>query len=131
MRHQVRCETPYPMHGANFVPPSELDLLPSHTRKENLHHLAFTRRQMGRFLITQTFRDLDRNQVVMPIDQHVQLHEDYGAPRLPRIEDIMDVIDEAYQTGEQLRYGSAHAPIYKPITPGLIINCGIEYGLMK
>lgn len=129
-RHQVRCETPYPMIGAHFVPVDELGLLPSHKHKENNHHYAFSARSMGRLLVTQTFRDLDRNQVITPIDTHSELHNTYGQPLLPSIREILDVIDEAYQEGESLRYGTAHSPIYRPITTELMTQLGQEYGAL-
>lgn len=120
----------YPMRGGAFVPVEELGYLLYPTKKENNHHLAHFASVFGKFVVSQCFRDLDRNQVIMPMAQHERLHSDWDQPIMPSFHDMMEVIDEACQQGEFLRYGSAHAPIYKPITPSLMVQCGIEYGLM-
>lgn len=111
----------YPMEWAGFVPVDELALPGSHLNLENKysynnHHLVFPMRKMARLLITQTFRDLERNQVIMPKDQHQTLHDLYGPPELPGILALMDVIGEAWQKGEQLRYGSAWNPTFEPLS---------------
>lgn len=123
----------YPMRGGLFVPPTELDLPPSRldlTRKKNVnnHHLSFTARQMGRLLITQTFRDLERNQVLLPVDVHDHLHQVYDPPELPDLTIVFDAIDDAYQNNERLRYGAAHHPLYKPISLALVNAIAVEYG---
>jgi hypothetical protein len=120
------------MRGNVFVPPSELILPVSQLDLEdeyslNNHHLAFTRRQMSRLAITQTFRDLDRNQIVLPKDVHSDLHKVYGPPKLPSLYEVMDAIDDAFHAGEMLRYGSANNPTYQPITPELMSALGFEY----
>ena len=127
---------PYPARGAYPVDPLELglpatDLDISLNSNVNNHHLWWTARSMGRLLITQTLRDLDANQRVMPIDTHKVLHYIYGPPEMPDIHDVMDVIDEAYETHQLLRYGSALSPKYRSITSVLYRQIQEEYNQMN
>lgn len=123
----MSAERPYPLDGAQPVPYecTPLGRLDSryNLNKEtsfNNHHYIFTARKMGNLAITQTWRDLAKNQVVMPKDIHSELHQMYDPPEVPDLRQIYDYVDLAYMNGEMLRYGSARAPIYKPISHNLM-----------
>lgn len=97
----------YPTRNGIAVPVSEL-ALPS-TRLDlsqeyttNNHHLEFSRRNMGRFLITQTLRDLQLMQEQMPVDVHAYLHKIYEPPEFPSIKQAMSRVILAIERGEQL-----------------------------
>ena len=89
----------------------ELDLQPSHLKKrpenQSLHHYHWSARRMSRLLISQTLRDLENEQVFMQNDQHnlgqTALHSIYDMPKLPTLNQMMDRLDEAKQTKEQMR----------------------------
>ena len=98
----------YPTVRGIAVPTSELNLPESRldlSKPEsfNTHHLEFQRRNIGRFIITQTLRDLEGMQEIMPRDVHQALHERYGEPEFPTIQQAMARISLAYDTGEQMR----------------------------
>lgn len=123
----------YPTVNGFPVHPLELDL-PAPRFNEgrqidfNNHHLAFTARRMGQLVLTQTMRDLDEFQLVMPKETHAILHDRYEPPRhIPTLYDLMNHIDDAFEAGKLLRYGSAHNPMYKTITPALLRACKDEY----
>ena len=86
------------------LPPSELDL--SNPINLSNHHYNFTARYMGRLLITQTSRDLEFQQEMLPNDRHnlgkLALHYLYEPPEPPTILQAMDRLDIARQTGERM-----------------------------
>lgn len=104
------------------VDPSELDLPvtmlnPDRQESYNNHHMCWTARRMGLLAITQTWRDMAKNQHVLPRDVHAVFHDRYDPPKdLPDLTALMDEIDEAYQTGALLRFGSASTPSYNVIS---------------
>lgn len=131
-----RLQREYPNINGFPVRPHELELPPSMLdtdRQEswNNHHLCFTASKMARFVLTQTWRDLDKNQVQMPKDTHAVLHDRYTEYSIPTPTDLMDEIDEAWQTGEALRYGSAAHPTYRQISEDLIRRIHSEYNQLN
>lgn len=99
-------QVPYPTGERNFiVSPGQLDLPPSaNPERTNNHHLYWPFKQMGRILITQYFRDLEHNQLEMPVDQHNALHARYGpSAKLPSLEDMVEQIEIAHEIGEPLK----------------------------
>lgn len=101
-------ERPYPTTERHFViPPNELNLpettLPDTPENRNNHHLYWEYRKLGRFLITKTFRDLEHNQLEMPRDIHTVLHQRFGPPELPSLEDMVEQIEMAHVLGENLK----------------------------
>ncbi len=119
------------------VHPYELDLpAPRYNEGKqmefNNHHFCWTRQKMGLFVLTQTMRDMDENQLVMSKDVHFTLHDRYDPPKdVPTPYDLMDYVDDSFAQGKLLRYGSASNPIYKTITPQLRRACMDEYGQLK
>lgn len=98
----------YPTRNGISVPLSELSLPPSRLdleRPENFnnHHNEWERRAMGRFCITQTLRDLERHQYILPKDTHRYIHGVYSPPKFPTLEQAMAEVDAAYQNGEMMR----------------------------
>ena len=113
-------ERVYPTIKGVGVSPFELVTRDSHldlenTRNWNNHHVGFTARNFAGLALFQTFRDLERHQFITPLDIHSEAHRLYAPPVMPTIKEAMDVIVEAYDAGERLRYGSALNPIYKPL----------------
>lgn len=103
----------------------ELDLRPSQLdlrRPESfsLHHKQFTARRMARLLITQTVRDLEFEQELVPRDQHNQgrqaLHSIYCPPEPASLIQYMDRLDVARQTGERMRIRANGMYIFQDIS---------------
>lgn len=97
----------YPTRGGISIPSSELEL--PETRLDlsqnfttNNHHMEWSRRNMGRFLITQTLRDLTLMQEELPIDVHAYLHKIYEPPQFPTIKQAMSRVVLARARGETL-----------------------------
>lgn len=118
----TRLAREYPNVNGFPVSPGELELPPTMLNPErqdsyNNHHLCWTARRMGEFVITQTWRDLAKNQAILPKDIHAVLHDRYEPPKhLPDLTDLMDEIDACYQSQSLLRYGSAANPTYNVIS---------------
>jgi len=126
----------YPTRNGISIPIHEIELPPTHFERPELHsnnhHNMWGRKTMGRTAITQTLRDLDRLQFVMPVDVHNSLHQLYAPPEKPTLRQAMDEIDEAYQLGETLKiYNLAtHKYEYHPITPERLDLLKIEYNAL-
>jgi hypothetical protein len=116
-------ERAYPTENGLPLSTSEIRLPASHLNPElrasyNNHHLEFTRRAMGRLLITKTLRDLEFMQEDMLRDAHAELHRIFSPPEAPTLLQAMDRIDVAVETGEHLKvYDLAqHRYFYQPIS---------------
>ena len=107
------------------LPESHLDL--SNDRNWNNHHQAFAARAFGSLALFQTFRDLERHQFIMPVDQHDTLHRLYGPPKMPTIKEAMDVVVEAYEGSERLRRGSAGNPTFQMIGLDVLHRVSQDY----
>lgn len=134
---KINIERPYPTINGFPVSPYELELPKSRfettsSREVNNHHLCFTKRKMGLLAITQVWRDLDENQVVLPIDTHAVLHSLFSPPKeLPDLLDLVDHLEEAYEVGKMLKTGSANFPTYTLISPELRSEYLREYGELR
>jgi len=122
----------YPTRNGVAISPYELSFSPSRLDLSNeynfnLHHAEFTRREFGRFALLDTFRSLSSNQYILPIDTHAELHRLYNPPDLPTPEQAMDRIQQAVDSGEPLRYGSALHPEYRPIGKEILRLINREY----
>lgn len=119
-----------------YVSPQELELPPTMldpTKPEswNNHHFYHYARTFGQFVMTQTLRDLNSGQFQMPKDIHAIYHDRYSPAPKPALVDMMDKLDEAFQTQEPLRYGSANNPTYSLITPPLMRIINQEYNILN
>lgn len=113
------------------LPPSELDLSIPHNF--NNHHHEWTRRRMGDFAITQTLRDLERHQSVMPRDVHDWLHRAYDPPVFPTVEQAMREVMDAYDNNELLK---VYLPeegryVFHPISSIHIKTLEAEYNALR
>lgn len=98
----------YPTRNGISIPVHELELPESSLNLErpenyNNHHAEWQRRQMGRFAITQTLRDLERHQFLLPRDVHQELHKMYEPPRFPTLREALDEVEEAYAKDETMQ----------------------------
>lgn len=60
---------------------------------------------MGQTASLQVLRDLEDSQTVMPKDVHHIYHKRYSPPPLPKPEEVMQRLDDAYHAEELLQYG--------------------------
>ena len=125
----------YPTREGMPVPVREIELPPTqHERAEpsniDNHHLLYTRKKFGQFILSQLTRDLDEYQHVMFRDQHEALHRRYEDMYLPTPRQMMDRVDQAYQNNELLRLGPAMHPVYAEITDEQYQIAKKEYGIM-
>lgn len=102
----------WPIHPRELdLPKTNLD--PADIYSFNNHHRFWTARHCARFVISQTLRDLEDSQVVMPKDVHKAYHDRYEPAPLPDLHEVMERLDDAYHAEELLRYGSAREPQYQ------------------
>lgn len=115
-----------PLHELE-LPETRLDI----NRPENLnnHHNEWQRRDMGRFAITQTLRDLTRHQFLLPKDVHQDLHRLYEPPKFPTLQQALDEVEEAYQSQETLQVYLIDQKRYEqfPISDNLMQKLHKEY----
>ena len=107
------------------LPESHLDL--SREQSWNNHHNGWEARTFGSLALLQTFRDLERHQFLMPIDQHDILHRLYAPPVIPTMQEAMFVVSEAYDASERLRTGSARNPVYYTIGNDVMRRVTLDY----
>lgn len=119
-------ELPYPTRKGVAVNPLELDL-PEFEGSCNNHHTEFTARNFGGLLLFQTFRDLERHQVALPVLTHNELHRRYAPPEMPTVGQAMNTVMEAWDAAESLRIGSAGRFELIPVTLSLIKKIKKEY----
>ena len=81
---------------------------------------------MGKLVVTQTLRDLEAYQDVMPIDQHDWIHHEYEAPQI-ELQSAFDRVMQAYDLNERLRLGPAWKPTYKAISDERLTRIKQEY----
>jgi len=111
------------------LPESDLDL--SREQNWNNHHNGWEARAFGSLALLQTFRDLERHQFLMPVDQHDTLHRLYSPPAMPTIEQAMNIVVEAHDAGERLRTGSARNPVFKSLTKDVLRRVSNDYSLLR
>ena len=125
----------YPTRNGITIPPSELELPPSRLdlSKEhswNNHHRQWERKKYGRCLIYQTLRNLDRLQVVMPVDVHNALHDIYSPPKMPTLKQASNEIMEAWGEMEGIRiyHGKEKGYVERDIPFEVIVDIRRNYG---
>lgn len=126
----------YPTRDGMPIPTSELLLPPSNldtSRPEsfNTHHRAFTARSFGRFLITQTLRDLKSMQDIMPMDVHTELHRQYEPPQFPTIEQAIGRVGLAYESAEPMRIRVSGSWLEHPISDVHFRQMELEYDRIR
>ena len=104
----------YPTRNGIPVHPEELGYHSNPEVYQENHHLAFTRREMSKLAITQTFRDLNSMQVPLPKEPHRELHRLYLPPQIG-LKEAYEYVWQAYEHTEQLRYGSIRSVQYKDL----------------
>jgi len=95
----------------------------------NNHHQAFYKREFAKTAITQTFRDLENMQTMLPRIAHDRLHRNYVGISIPPIENMIERIEEAKENSERLKiYNVANGCYeYSSITEGLWASLMQEY----
>ena len=95
---------PYPVNERGFpVPVEELNLPQIENGVENWHHMNYYARTFGRFVISQTLRDLEGFQTKLPFLTHEYLHKLYGGILLPPFNNMIERIEQGQAEGEQMR----------------------------
>ena len=97
-------QRPYPVNERGFpIPVDELNLPNLVSDFENNHHLNYYARSFGRFVISDTFRNLESFQTMMPAKTHELLHQRYSGIQLPRFDHMIERIEQAKEEGEHLK----------------------------
>lgn len=120
----------YPTREGIPISPEELGYYSEPEVYQENHHLCFTRREMGRFAVTQTLRDLDTMQFQLPKSQHTHLHRLYLPPEVD-LERAYEYVREAYDHQEQLRYGSAKNFKHHDLTEELMAKIDQEFSSIR
>ena len=86
----------YPVRNGLAIPTEELgfERVPHQRRLTTNHHSYFCREQYKDSRVKQIFRGLLPHVVTLSISDHMELHERYSAPIMPRDGLMIDVIDE-------------------------------------
>lgn len=123
----------YPTRNGIAIPVWDLALPPARGRERNNHHLEFTAKALGRTAVTQALRDLERLQVVLPVNQHNWIHDTYGPPEFPTEEQAALEVIRAYDQGEQFKIYNRQCHWYdrQDIPPELIDGFIATYGLRR
>ena len=83
-----------------IVPPSELGFVAptveqlATRRQATIHHGYWERARYNDVRFRSIFRNLVTNTFPLLADQHLQLHEDFDAPKRPRDDMMVEVIDD-------------------------------------
>ncbi len=117
----------YPTHNGVAIPSCEIDLPRSSESEYNNHHLAWTAANFSRSAIFQTFRDLESNQEMLPIDTHTYIHQTYDPPAMPTVRQALERIESAKDQGENLKFRSWGGYALQQITDEMMNICLEEY----
>jgi hypothetical protein len=110
---------PYPTDEFGFAyHPKELGLFDFTTGEtKNNHHLNYFARDFGRLAISKTFRDLETQQVQMPISEHDKLHRLFTGIQVPQLPFMLTAIEVAREQGRKMKiYIPGQGYVYNPIT---------------
>ena len=129
MKHGRMAEKkPYPVDERGFpVPVEELNLPQIVNGVENWHHGNYYASLFGRFVISQTLRDLEGFQTKLPFLTHEYLHKLYGGILLPPFNNMIERIEQGQAEGEQMRIRLSGGYVYHPITDIHIKTLHAEY----
>lgn len=115
-------QRPYPVDKYGFpIPVKELGLFDFTVKDErNNHHMNFFAREFGRLAIAQAFRDLETQQIVMPVTEHNKLHQMFTGIEVPRLTFMLTALEFARERDQQLKvhepgHGYTHQRITAPM----------------
>lgn len=111
-------QKPYPVDNYGFpIDPHELGLFAFNTGEtENNHHKAWQARKFGGLAISQTFRNLESEQTLMPISEHNRLHRLFSGIELPPLVNMLDRIETEMLLENNLKIRTDRGYVYHPIT---------------
>ncbi len=132
----------YPTIYGVPISPIELGFTPDQSnlnieaqRNWNLHHSAWTRKMFGKNVLYLTFRQLENNQLYLPVDVHDTLHQEYEPPTMPTPKQAINEIERAMDAGERLRIRQPAKKIGKyvmaSITNETFERCKSSYDSLK
>ena len=125
-------QRPYPVNERGFpVPVEELQLPQILNGVENNHHMNYYARLFGRFAISETFRNLESFQVMMPFHTHEELHKRYSGIQLPSFNSMVDRIEQAQQDGEQMKIRALGGYVRHRITDVHLKTLYAEYNTIN
>lgn len=105
----------------------ETNLNPDKDKNYNNHHSEWTARRFGRSILFQVFRDLEANQIYLPLDVHAWLHERYDPPLMPEPYEAMDRIEQAFCENEKLHIKGNKGYVLRPLDLSLFQQCDRDY----
>lgn len=86
----------WPTRNGLALPVQELgfDVVPHERRTTSQHHLFFERRMYQDSRLHTVFRGLISNVYTMPNQQHLTLHREFSAPKMPTDIQMIDCLEE-------------------------------------
>lgn len=125
-------ERTFPTINGVAVSPMDIWLPPSNlnTEKEknfNNHHAEWTAKRFGRSILFQVFRDLESNQMYLPIDVHAWIHENYAPPKMPEPFEAMEEIEEAFCGCKNLHIKRTGGYILRLLDLSVYQQCELDY----
>ncbi len=120
----------YPTRHGLAVHTAELGLQPDcavNERNINNHHLQFTKCEYMGSIILVALRSLDERQDILPVAVHDYLHTIYEPPVKPTLVQAMNRLQQAHDSDELLKFGSARHPKFEDFTDGLWRQILAEY----
>lgn len=116
----------YPTRNGIPIPPAELGFDNEHSLIRENHHNAWAARELSRFVLTKTFRNLDSMQFQIPVEPHKKLHMMHAPPEL-KPSDVYRYVWEAFEREEVLRFGSANKFGYQALKADTMADIDREY----
>lgn len=119
----------YPTDEYGFAIPLEETRVPYiEDPTTEVHHYNFYARSFGSLAIAQTFRDLQSQQIVVPRQSHVRLHQMYQGIQLPPVANMLDEIEYQHYMGGKLHIRAPYIGYQQhDITPDLMDDLYAEY----
>lgn len=124
----------YPTDDRGFAVPleelgfSRVERRGARRHDENEHHMYYYARLFGRFVLSQTFHDIQSNIARMNVGQHSDLHNRFrGSMELPPLENMLERVEQAKDEGEVLFIRRTGGYITKLITDDKMIEIQNEY----